>query len=87
MSLYISMALSTQEHGKGLLHHVKHHANTFANHIKVHHKKYLFGIIWGGLFVKLAIFVLTGLGVSISLTSITRADVEQGCYTTGQYLT
>jgi len=68
-----------------MYHHIKRHAKTFAAHMKANHAKYLFSAIWWGLFLKLAIFVLTGLGISISLS--THADVQTGCYTTGQYLT
>lgn len=68
-----------------LHHHIKRHAKNFVGHMKLHHKKYIFGAIWGGLFMKLAIFMMTGLWVSVSIT--THADVESGCYTTGEYLT
>ncbi len=68
-----------------MLKHAIHHGKKVANHVKEHHKKYLFSLIWWWLFIKLAIFMLTGLWLSVSLN--TNADVQTWCVWTGEYMT
>lgn len=59
--------------------------NKISSHIQEHHKKYLFGLVSWGVFLKLAIFIATGLGVVA--ISATNADIQTWCTLTGQYLT
>ncbi|MFA5748039.1 MAG: right-handed parallel beta-helix repeat-containing protein, partial [Candidatus Absconditabacterales bacterium] len=48
-------------------------------HIKAHHKKYLFGSIFGALLIKLAIFFVANLGVYNSI-NITNAEWNDGVW-------
>lgn len=46
-----------------LMKSLSHHARCVGAHLKLHHKKYLFGSLWGFAMVKLGLLLITGASI------------------------
>lgn len=78
MNLFLIIFLMTN-----IFHHVTRHAKTVGQHVKKHHKKYLFWIFGGFAVTKMLVLFVAGVGI-LHYSYDTFADEETGCTMTGQ---